>query len=137
MCSVRPLLTTVLLGALLLVHAPAAEAKLCVRVDAPRAARTGEVVTVRVTTLLPTTWEGTRPVGLRPVRAYPTRLRLAISGPGGTYREVRLRLTDDPAVLTARLRLRQAGRWTLRVAGWEHAPHLCAPPLHIRVNRPR
>ena len=123
--------------AALLVYVPEAEAKLCVRIDATRVAHVGDVVTVRVTTLLPTSWEGTRPVGLQPTRAYPTRLRLSVSGPDGTYRQVRLRLTKDPAVVSAQIRLEQAGRWTLRVAGWERAPHLCAPPLRIRVSRPR
>jgi hypothetical protein len=133
----RWILIATLLGALLLAHAPVAEAKLCVRIDAPRTAGAGERVTVRVTTLLPTSWDGTRPVGLRPARAHPGRLRLSVTGPGGVYREVRLRLTDDPAVVSTRLRLDQAGRWTLRVAGWEYAPRACAPAARIRVSRRR
>jgi hypothetical protein len=130
----RWILTTAALGALFLLHAPAADAKLCFRIDAPPGARTGATVNVRVTTLEPTTWDGTRPVGLRPARA-SIRLKLFVSGPRGIRREVGLRRTKDPAVWTTRLRLEQPGRWTLTIVGWEYAPRGCAPAARIRVRR--
>jgi hypothetical protein len=126
-------LTTAALGAFFLLHAPAADAKLCVRIDAPRDARTGAAVTVRVTTLEPTTWDGTRPLGLRPARA-SIRLRLVVSGPRGIRRDVSLRRTKDPAAWTTRLRLERPGIWTLTMVGWEYAPRACAPAARIRVR---
>lgn len=128
----RIVATTVPLVALLLSLAPDAEAKLCVRIDAPRTVRVGTAFTVRVTTLLPT-WEGHRLVDLEPERA-SIRLRLTVLGPGGTYREVRVRRTRAPAVWSTRLRLSRRGFWLLTVSGWERAPRACAPPERIRVG---
>lgn len=121
------------LVAFFLLQVPIAEAKLCVRIHAPREAPSGAVVTVRVTTLEPTTWEGNEPVGLTPARA-STRLRLTLAGPRGAFREARLRRTKDPTVWTASLELGRAGLWTLTVVGWEHAPQACAPPARVRVR---
>ena len=120
------------LTALVLGLASDAEAKLCVRIDAPSAVRVGSTFTVRVTTLLPT-WEGHRLVDLEPERA-SIRLRLTVLGPGGTYREVRLRPTKAPAVWSTRLRLSRRGFWLLTVSGWERAPRECAPPERIRAG---
>jgi hypothetical protein len=125
--------TTAALVVLLLIEAPVAQAKLCVRIDAPREARAGSAVTVLVTTLEPTTWDGRKPVGLTPANA-STKLRLSLAGPRGAFREVRLRRTKDPAVWTTKLRLARPGLWTLTIAGWEYAPRACAPPARIRVR---
>ena len=121
-----------LVGTFLLAAAPAAEAKLCVQIDAPRTARTGGSVTVRVTTMSPT-WEGNTVVHLTPE---PTslRLRLSVRGPRGDVREVPLRRTRNPAVWSARLALASRGIWTLSVFGWEYAPRTCAPPWRMRVR---
>ena len=119
-------------GALMLAVAPAAEAKLCVGIVAPRTARAGDAVTIRVATFLPT-WVGRTVVEREPARA-TFALRLILRGPEGAYRDVRLRPTPDPVLWSTRVRLRRPGTWTLGVSGWEHAPRSCAPPVRLRVT---
>jgi hypothetical protein len=128
----RILVTAVALGAVALGFAATAQAKLCVSIDAPRTVRQGAVFAVRVTTLLPT-WEEGKLVELAPTPA-AIRLRVTLLGPGGVWREARLRRTSNPAVWTARLRLGLRGHWVLQVSGWESAPRTCAAPARIRVR---
>ena len=115
-----------------LTVAPRADAKLCVAISAPRVAAAGSTILVRVTTFTPT-WDGRRIVRRQPERVtFP--VRLGVRDPSGSYREVRLRRTEDPAVLRATLALPLRGRWQVSVAGWEYAPRACAPTRTIRVR---
>ena len=113
--------------------APAAEAKVCVRIDAPRTVRVGSTFTASLTTMLPT-WSGSRVVDLEPVELTGRPLRLTLRGPDGVIREIRLRRTREAAVWKARLRLAEPGMWRLSASGWEYAPRSCAPSVAVRVR---
>jgi hypothetical protein len=110
-----------------------AEAKTCVRIAAPATVLSGEPTSVTVTTLMPSAWVGGRPVGLRPEPS-TMALRLVLEGPGGQYREAKLRRVA-PRASKARASIRMAARgvWKLSVLGWAYAPRACAPPRQVRV----
>lgn len=114
-----------------LTFAPAAEAKLCVRIAAPRTALAGQVVTVRVTTLLPT-WQNGRLVGVQPVGFSGRLLQLELRGPA--WDTLRLRRSSRPAVWLAQIVFAHRGVWMLYVAGWESAPRECAPEARVLVR---
>src|SRR5687768_17337809 len=103
-CRVRmPLVVVPAIAAVAVALAtPAiADAKLCVRIAAPKTAARGEPIRVSVTTLEPTSWTSGRPVGLLPVAA-SFRLRLLLQGPNSAYREVVLqRVISQPSVSRA------------------------------------
>jgi hypothetical protein len=110
-----------------------AQAKSCVRIAAPATVLTGKPMSVTVTTLMPSGWVDGRPVGLRPEPS-TVALRLVLEGPGGQYREVKLRrLTPRASKARATIRMAARGVWKLSVLGWAYAPQACAPPRHVRV----
>lgn len=118
---------------LALAFAPAAEAKSCVRIAAPRTAESGRAVTVRVTTLLPT-WENGRLKRVRPMPSPLGSLRVDLRDPSGRHETISLHRAQDQAVWVAILVFPRAGTWTLSVPGWESAPRECAPDARVLVR---
>jgi hypothetical protein len=110
-----------------------ADAKTCVRIGAPATAVRGQQLQVTITTLIPTSWVGGRPVGLVPASSGGAT-RLVLAGPRGERREVTLRrLPSRPGSARGTIRLGSRGTWRLSVLGWDYAPRACAPPKTIRV----
>lgn len=121
-----------------LVLAPAAAAKMCVRIaTVPANPIAGTPVTIRVTAML-VTMEGTRPVpGRRTIPLPPqARINVRVTPPGAPPQMLRVRRrADRPSVLEGRFTFPSAGAWTL---GWAAFPNYsaCAGTIQVRVGLP-
>ena len=123
----------VLAGILLsLALAPAADAKSCIRIQAPASAERGDTIRVVVRVYLPT-WRNGKVVGLKPLPSWAGRIELTVTAPGGSVRRIRTTGAED-GVGVARIALPAVGRWKFAAVGWEYAPPTCAPPRFVRVG---
>ena len=111
-----------------LTFAPAAEAKLCVRI-AVDPARPGVAAAARVllTTLA---GPGGRPMPVE--RTYP--MRVAVTGRGRSFELELLPALGEPALRWARIPFPRSGVWTLSWANWGAPESPCAPTLRVRLR---